>query len=91
MMSAFSVVPPEVGKRTAAGTGFDSDIADLFINAGGSYNNKDLNARYGDRFYATPKSQEAPIMESAKAWQSYGLYSSFYSPSTPANWAVHQC
>ena len=34
MMLAFSVVPPNLGLRTARGTGFDADIAKLFNNAG---------------------------------------------------------
>jgi hypothetical protein len=94
MMMAFSVVPPGIGKRTAAGTGFDADIAKLFNNVGGDYDNGDLNARYGDRFYPTPGGgpvHKAALMKDARQWHKLGLYSSFYSPKAPDNWAVFKC
>ena len=101
-MMAFAVVPPNIGQRTAAGTGFDADIAQLFNNAGGDYNNGDLNARYGDRFYPTPDGtpvgqaltspQARPLLDAAKAWHSLGLYTSFYGLDVPENvWAVKPC
>ena len=33
MMMAFAVVPPNVGQKTAAGTGFDADIAKCALPA----------------------------------------------------------
>jgi hypothetical protein len=104
MMMAFAVVPPGLGLRSAAGTGFDADIAQLFVNAGGDYNNGDLNARYGDRFYPTPEGtpvgqgqtqpQSLPLMQAAEKWHSLGLYSSFYAAALHIpqnNWAVFPC
>ena len=100
MMVAFSVVPPHLGLRTAHGTGFDADIAELFNNAGGDYNNGDLNARYGDRFYPAEKGkpgsakqpQTLALMDAAAAWHEMGFYSSFYSLDIPGNvWAVNGC
>ena len=99
-MMAVSIVPPAMGKKSAASTGFDADIAKLFENAGGQYSNGDLNARYGDRFYpapaaggaaaGTPSPQTMAPAEAAKEWNKQGFYTSFYTLEVP-NWAVQKC
>ena len=74
----------------------------MFLNnAGGDYNNGDLNARYGDRFYPAPQDgsgeattspQALPLMDAARAWHELGFYSSFYSLDIPENvWSVNAC
>lgn len=100
-MLAFAVVPPNFGLKSAAATGFDADLARLFIDAGGDYNNGDLNARYGDRFYpapqgeggqnvsAAPRPQALPLLQAARAWHALGFYTTFYAIDDPGNvWLI---